>query len=166
MNNFGIIQGRLTKSPKGILQYFPKNKWKNEKKYLNEVLIAGFKAGSDGAFSTRLESLFAKKHRVPYAIGFNSGTTTMHAALLAMGCGRGDEVLTPALTPLMCGLAPYYTGAVPVFVDVDWKFKQNLLKDMVHALETRDACVTAVRKPAQIASPSRGFLASRLDSRS
>ena len=43
----------------------------------------------------------------------------MHAALLAMGCGRGDEVLTPALTPLMCGLAPYYTGAVPVFVDVD-----------------------------------------------
>ena len=30
MNKFGIIQGRLTKSPKGILQYFPKNKWKNE----------------------------------------------------------------------------------------------------------------------------------------
>jgi perosamine synthetase len=34
-----------------------------------------------------------------------------------MGCGPGDEVLTPALTPLMCGLAPYYTGATPVFVD-------------------------------------------------
>ena len=91
----------------------------NEKKYLNEVLVAGFKAGSDGAFSTRLESLFSKKHKVPYAIAFNSGTTTMHAALLAMGCGHGAEVLTPALTPLMCGLAPYYTGATPVFVDVD-----------------------------------------------
>ena len=42
----------------------------------------------------------------------------MHV-LLAMGCGKGDEVLTPALTPLMGGLAPYYTGATPVFVDVD-----------------------------------------------
>jgi perosamine synthetase len=34
-----------------------------------------------------------------------------------MGCKSGDEILTPALTPLMCGLAPYYTGATPVFVD-------------------------------------------------
>mgnify|MGYP000488213031 CR=1 FL=1 len=57
----------------------------NEKKYLNEVLEAGFKAGADGAFSTRLESLFSEKYDVGYAIAFNSGTTTMHAALLALG---------------------------------------------------------------------------------
>ena len=91
----------------------------NEKKYLNEVLEAGFKAGADGAFSTRLESLFSEKYDVGYAIAFNSGTTTMHAALLALGCGPTNEVLTPALTPLMCGLAPHYTGATPVFVDSD-----------------------------------------------
>ena len=99
-----------------------KTNWRfkgNERKYIDEVLASGFKAGADGAFTTRLEALFAKKHKVSYAIAFNSGTTTMHAALLAMGCGKGDEVLTPALTPLMCGLAPYYTGATPVFVDVD-----------------------------------------------
>ena len=34
-----------------------------------------------------------------------------------MGCSEGDEILTPALTPAMCGLAPHYTGATPVYVD-------------------------------------------------
>ena len=89
----------------------------NERKYLEEVLSSGFRAGSDGAFTTRLESYFSKTYGTSYSIAFNSGTSTLHAALLAMGCGPGDEVLTPALTPLMCGLAPYYTGATPVFVD-------------------------------------------------
>lgn len=90
----------------------------NERKYLEEVLSTGFRAGADGAFTTRLEKYFANAYRVPYGIAFNSGTSTLHAILLAMGCGPGDEVLTSALTPLMCGLAPYYTGATPVYVDV------------------------------------------------
>ena len=89
----------------------------NERKYLEEVLSSGFRAGSDGAFTTRLESYFSKTYGASYSVAFNSGTSTLHATLLAMGCGPGDEVLTPALTPLMCGLAPYYTGATPVFVD-------------------------------------------------
>ena len=89
----------------------------NERKYLEEVLSNGFRAGADGAFSSRFEKYFAKVYSVPYGIAFNSGTSTLHASLLAMGCGPGDEVLTPALTPLMCGLAPYYTGATPVYVD-------------------------------------------------
>ena len=89
----------------------------NERKYLEEVLSTGFRAGADGAFTTRLEKYFSDAHKTSYGIAFNSGTSTLHATLLAMGCGPGDEVLTPALTPLMCGLAPYYTGATPVFVD-------------------------------------------------
>tara|TARA_B110000967_G_scaffold203659_1_gene244744 strand:- start:1191 stop:2372 length:1182 start_codon:yes stop_codon:yes gene_type:complete len=89
----------------------------NERKYLEEVLSTGFRAGADGAFTTRLEKYFSNTYNVEYSIAFNSGTSTLHATLLAMGCGSGDEVLTPALTPLMCGLAPFYTGATPVFVD-------------------------------------------------
>lgn len=89
----------------------------NERKYLEEVLSTGFRAGADGAFTTRLEQFFAKTYDVKYGISFNSGTTTLHAILLAMGCSEGDEVLTPALTPAMCGLAPHYTRATPVFVD-------------------------------------------------
>ena len=89
----------------------------NERTYLEEVLSTGFRAGSDGAFTTRLESFNSKIHGTKYSIACNSGTTTLHSALLAMGCGPGDEILTPALSPLMCGLAPHYTGATPVFVD-------------------------------------------------
>lgn len=89
----------------------------NERKYLEEVLSFGFRAGADGAFTTRFEKAFSQQYDVPYGIAFNSGTTTMHAALLALGCGKNDEVLVPSLTPFMCGLAPYYTGATPVYVD-------------------------------------------------
>lgn len=89
----------------------------NERKYLEEVLATGFRAGADGAFTMRLEKFFASVYNSKYGISFNSGTTTLHSILLAMGCSEGDEVLTPALTPAMCGLAPHYTGATPVFVD-------------------------------------------------
>ena len=98
----------------------------NERKYIEEVLSSGFRAGADGAFTTRLEKYFAELHGVPYAIAANSGTSTLHAILLAMGCKKGDEVLTPALTPLMCGLAPHYTGATPVFVDSNPKTFLNM----------------------------------------
>ena len=91
----------------------------NEMKYLKEVLEVGFKAGADGAFTTRLEERFREAYKQNYAIAFNSGTSTLHAILLALGIGPGDEVLVPSLTPLMCGLAIHYTGATPVYVDVN-----------------------------------------------
>ena len=62
----------------------------NERKYIEEVLSTGFRAGADGAFTTRLEKFFARIYTVPYGIAFNSGTRTLHAVLLAMGCSKGD----------------------------------------------------------------------------
>ena len=91
----------------------------NELAYVKSVLKLGFKAGADGAFSTKFEQEFAKTHGSKYGIAFNSGTSTLHSILLALGCGPGDEVIVPSLTPLMCGLSIYYTGAMPVYADVD-----------------------------------------------
>jgi perosamine synthetase len=91
----------------------------NEFSYINEVLVNGFKASADGAFSARLEEKFAQIHGQSYAIAFNSGTTTLHSILLALGIKSGDEVVVPSLTPLMCGLSIHYTGATPVYADVD-----------------------------------------------
>ena len=91
----------------------------NELKYVAEVLDSGFSAGDSGTFNERLEAGFAQKMRQKYAITANSGTSTLHMGLIAVGVQPGDEVLVPALAPAMCGYAPWQAGATPVFVDVD-----------------------------------------------
>ncbi len=90
----------------------------NELEYLTQTLGSGFSAGEDGTMVERVEKLFAQKHNQNYAIGFNSGTSTLHAALNAFEVGVGDEVIVPALTPAMCGYSIWQTGATPVFCDV------------------------------------------------
>jgi dTDP-4-amino-4,6-dideoxygalactose transaminase len=52
-------------------------------------------------------------------VAANSGTSALHLALLAAGVGRGDEVITTPNTFLATVSAIDYTGATPVFVDVD-----------------------------------------------
>ncbi|MBT4932948.1 MAG: DegT/DnrJ/EryC1/StrS aminotransferase family protein [Rhodospirillaceae bacterium] len=92
----------------------------NEMKYIEEVLDNGFRAGADGAMTERVEALFAETFGQPFAIAFNSGTSTLHAALAAFGVGPGDEVIIPNLSPIMCGVTPVFCGATPVYADVGW----------------------------------------------
>src|SRR6185436_14042669 len=54
-----------------------------------------------------------------HAVGVNSGTDALHLPLVAAGIGRGDEVVIPAFTFFATGEAVSYTGATPVFADVD-----------------------------------------------
>tara|TARA_R110001592_G_scaffold355328_1_gene655830 strand:+ start:9090 stop:10979 length:1890 start_codon:yes stop_codon:yes gene_type:complete len=114
------------------INYFREEEWKNnqlgldkgwrfrgnETDYLTQTLDSGFSAGEDGTMVERVERLFSDKHNQKYAIGFNSGTSTLHAALNAFGVGIGDEVIVPALTPAMCGYSIWQTGGTPVFCDV------------------------------------------------
>jgi dTDP-4-amino-4,6-dideoxygalactose transaminase len=65
------------------------------------------------------EKEFAARHNVKYAVAVNTGTSALHVALLAAGIGPGDEVITVSMTFIATVSAIRYTGATPVFVDVD-----------------------------------------------
>jgi dTDP-4-amino-4,6-dideoxygalactose transaminase len=65
------------------------------------------------------EQEFADYSGARHGIAVNSGTSALHLALLSLGVGRGDEVITVPFTFIATVSAIDYTGARPVFVDVD-----------------------------------------------
>lgn len=72
-----------------------------------------------GATYKTFEKEFAKYVKQKHAVSCNSGTSALHLGLLALGIGKGDEVIVPDFTMAACGFAVSYTGAKPVFVDCD-----------------------------------------------
>jgi dTDP-4-amino-4,6-dideoxygalactose transaminase len=67
------------------------------------------------------EAEFAVYCDAKYCVGVNSGTSALHLALLAHDIGKGDEVITVPNTFIATCEAISYTGARPVFVDIDPK---------------------------------------------
>jgi dTDP-4-amino-4,6-dideoxygalactose transaminase len=75
-----------------------------------------FVLGPEGeAFEREIAAYTGASH----AVGVNSGTDALHLALVAAGIGPGDEVIIPSFTFFATGEAVSYTGATPVFADVD-----------------------------------------------
>jgi dTDP-4-amino-4,6-dideoxygalactose transaminase len=66
-----------------------------------------------------LEEEFAAYCGARHGVGVNSGTSALHLALLAAGAGPGDEVITAPFTFYAAAAAIVYTGAAPVYVDID-----------------------------------------------
>jgi len=90
-----------------------------EKAYVLEVLNSGMLA--QGPKVAKLEERFAQLCDVKHAIATTSGTTALYVSLLAHGIGYGDEVITTPFTFIASANSILFTGAKPVFVDVDEK---------------------------------------------
>jgi dTDP-4-amino-4,6-dideoxygalactose transaminase len=67
------------------------------------------------------ENAFARYVDAKYAVGLNSGTDALFLGLLSLGVGPGDEVIVPTFTYIASAFAVSYTGAKPVFSDIDEK---------------------------------------------
>src|SRR5207344_2406352 len=66
-----------------------------------------------------LEKEVAAQVGAAHAVGCASGTDALHLALRALGIGAGDEVITSPFTFIGTSEAISYTGATPVFVDIE-----------------------------------------------
>jgi dTDP-4-amino-4,6-dideoxygalactose transaminase len=68
---------------------------------------------------TAFEQRFAEYNGSSYCVSVESGTAALKLALIALGIGRGDEVIVPANTYIASAIAVSAAGATPVLVDVD-----------------------------------------------
>src|SRR4030066_173692 len=76
-------------------------------------------AFAGGPFVAQFEKEFADFCKVSHAIGVGGGTDALWLALLGLGVGPGDEVITVPDTFIATAEAITYCGAKPVFVDVE-----------------------------------------------
>lgn len=84
-----------------------------------KVLKSGFIA--QGPKVTEFEEKFADYVGVDYAVATTSGTTALHLALMALEIEKGDEVVTTPFSFAATANSILFTGATPVFVDIDHK---------------------------------------------
>jgi dTDP-4-amino-4,6-dideoxygalactose transaminase len=85
-----------------------------------EAVAAAIRSGwlTTGPRAEELERRFAEYVGAKHALAVSSGTAAMHLALVALGIGPGDEVVTTSITWPATANVIVHTGATPVFADV------------------------------------------------
>ncbi len=101
-----------------------------------------------GSEVAAFEGEFADFCGARHGIGVNSGTSALHLALLAAGIGPGDEVITVPFTFVATVAAIVYTGARPVFVDIDPRFYTIDVTQIERAITRRTKAILPVHTKA------------------
>ncbi len=103
--------------------------------YVNDAVSNGWNY-HHADYITRFENSFAEYVGSKYAIATSSCTGALHLALLALGIGPGDEVIVPDITWVATAATVMYTGAKPVFADVnitDWTINLDSIQSLINS---------------------------------
>lgn len=92
-----------------------------QSKRLSDFIGANNEYFLGGKEVKRLEASFRKKFKVSYAVSFNSATTALHGAIIALKIGPGDEVIVPPYTMSASVSCVLMNGAIPIFADINDK---------------------------------------------
>ena len=104
-----------------------------ESKYVKDAVTQGWNSQSSD-FLNKFESSFAEYVGSKYAMATSSCSGALHLALLALGIGPGDEVIVPDITWVATASAVMYTGATPIFADIDpldWTISLDSIKSLI-----------------------------------
>jgi dTDP-4-amino-4,6-dideoxygalactose transaminase len=116
---------------------------------VSEVLDSTAFAG--GPYVAKFEEEFAAYCHTKYSVAVGNGTDALWFALLALGVGAGDEVITVPNTFIATAEAITYCGAKPVFVDVDEETYTMDARLLERAITPRTKAIIPVHLYGQMA---------------
>lgn len=95
-------------------------------------------------FVRKFEDKFAEWVGVKHALATSSCTGALHLALLSLGVGPGDEVIVPDVTWVATASAVMYTGAKPVFAEIEEKSWTIDLKSVLSLISSKTKAIIPV----------------------
>ena len=119
--------------PKEILTAGPSISTR-EISYVNDAVSTGWNSRHSD-YLTRFENSFAEYVGSKFAMATSSCSGALHLSLLALGIGHGDEVIVPDVTWVATASAVMYTGAKPVFADInikDWTINLDSIRGLIN----------------------------------
>ena len=117
----------------------------------SRVILSGWV--TQGPEVAAFEKEFAEFVGAPHATAVSNCTTALHLALLAVGVGRGDEVITVSHSYIATANAVRYCGAEPVFVDVEpetFNLDANLIEAAITPRTKAILCVHQIGMPCDM----------------
>lgn len=127
----------LTKNPYGKYNG-------NETKYILQMLDSDNTENREKSWNERFEEEFCRVMKVKYAIACNSGTSGLHAAVVAAGVRSGDEVISPALTVIMDAYAIIHAEGTPIFADINPETMTIDPEDVKRKITSKTRAIIAV----------------------
>ncbi len=94
-----------------------------------------------GQYVKKVEQWFQKYFNARFAISFDSGRSAQYAILSALGIGKGDEVLIQAFTCVAVPNSVLWTGAKPIFVDIEKNSYNMSLGDLVKKINKNSKAI-------------------------